>query len=105
MRNKLGIIPIKIRAKNPEDIDLTSVGDIVDSDIIIDGDIKSLQNGKLCLLDIYIKDDNDERLEFYGITFLAPTNVISVCAFNSEISKSCQIELTLDNHFSAVEYA
>ena len=64
MRSKLGIIPIKIRAKDSSTINLSQVRI---NDVIIDGDIKSAINGKLILLDVSLVDGNDNMLSYNGI--------------------------------------
>ena len=82
MRNKYGIIPIKIRAKNPEDIHLNDLTTITSESVIIDGNLKDAVGNKLIFLDCAISDDTNNLLTFEGITSLISDSYISVICYN-----------------------
>ena len=81
-RNKYGIIPIKIRAKDTSTIDLSAFG--VD-DLAISGNIKDAKGGKLIFLDIYIEDIGGNAISFNGITSLQNDIYIYVLVYNDGI--------------------
>lgn len=82
MRNKLGLVQIKVRAKDSSTIDLSS---FTIDDLEITGNIEDAKGGKLIAFDVYISDENDEQIIYKGVTFLAEETYILVLAQNTSV--------------------
>lgn len=92
MRNKLGIIPIKIRAKDPTAIDLSDYTTINLNSVIIEGNLLDAKGGKLIWLDVFIADQNEDAVVFNGLTSLIDEYYISVIGL-SPTPEAVNIEL------------
>ena len=80
MRNKLGLVQIKVRAKDSSAIDLSS---ITIDDLEITGNIKDAKGGKLIALDVYIVDENDDGIFYNGVTMLNEWGIVLVLALDT----------------------
>lgn len=92
MRNKLGLVQIKVRAKDSSTLDFDA---LQFSDLEITGNLEDAKGGKLIALDIYIEDANGESIFYYGITLLHEEKIIVVGVI-STIPQAIQITLERD---------
>lgn len=82
MRNKLGLVQIKVRAKDTTDIDLSQV---TSDKVVIDGDLNYSLGGKLVSLDVFLEDsENQEYITYNGVTSLNEFNEITAIGYNTE---------------------
>ena len=79
MRNKYGIVEIKVRAKDPSTINLAS---FTIDDLIITGNIEDAKGGKLILFDVYIANAVEDTIEYSGIVKLIEDNYIRVLVYD-----------------------
>ena len=93
MRNKLGLVQIKVRAKDSSTIDLSGF-DIDDLEII--GDIEDAKGGKLIALDVFISDANDDYISYYGVTLLNNYDGIEVICVDTLAQAIQKFILTKD---------
>lgn len=94
MRNKYGIIPIVVRAKDKTTIDLSN---ITYDDVVVKGNLKDAKGGKLIALDLLIENvDNDYILCKTITTLYEDDNYvdIGVIGIDYQNNKGCLITLS-----------
>ena len=94
MRNKLGLVQIKVRAKDSSTIDLSS---FTIDDVEITGNIEDAKGGKLILFDVYIENASEKYMVFNGVTSLINNVKIEVIGYDS--NSSCSVHFYYDGNF------
>ena len=104
MRNKLGLVQIKVRAKDSSDIDLSDLTTINKNTCIVDGNLLDAKGGKLIHLNFEVYSSTEDGVIYDGVTSLMYNDsYISVIGYNEGTSLCVAINLHNDGTIQLTE--